>query len=122
VFGEEFGGAEDELAVQEWISGIFVGVKGGTTLLVEEGEEEVEAAQQFHEPLMDEGFWNKNENPVSPSGEVQAVQDETGFDGLAQTHFVCEEESGSKTLDGLRGNGELVWDKINACARESPGG
>ena len=120
--GEEFGGAEDELAVQEWISGILVGVKGGTTLLVEEGEEEVEAAQQFHEPLMDEWFWNKNENPVSASGEMQAMQDETGFNGLAQTNFICEEESGSETLDGFRGNGDLVRNKIYACARESPAG
>ena len=38
VSGEEFGGAENELAVQEWVFGLFVGVKGGTTLFVEEGE------------------------------------------------------------------------------------
>jgi len=71
---------------------------------------------------MDEGFWNKNENPVSPSGEMQTVQDETGFNGLAQTNFICEEEPGSETLDGFRGNGDLVWNKIYACPCESPVG
>ncbi len=122
VFGQEFGGAEDELAVQEWISGLIVGFKGSTTLFVEEGKEEIETAQQFHEPLVDKWLWNKNEDPVSTSGKMQTVKDEAGFNGLSQSDFVGEEKPGRESPGGFRGDGDLVWNEIDAGTREAPGG
>lgn len=71
---------------------------------------------------MNEWFWNKNENPVSAPGKVQAMKDETGFNGLAQSDFVGEEKPGREAPGGFCSDGDLVWDEIDAGSRESPGG
>ena len=65
---EKLGGTENELAVEEGIAGLLVGLDRGTTLLVEEGKEKIEAAEEFDEPLVDERLRDKDEDPVGPPG------------------------------------------------------
>ena len=54
------------------------------TLFVEEAEEQIESAQQFDEPLMDERLWQENEHALRPAGEVQPVKNQAGLDRLAK--------------------------------------
>jgi len=121
MLGEKFCGAEDELAVVE---GIALGLElldGLAAFLIEEGEEEVEAAEEFDEPLVDEGFGDEDEDAVGASGEVEAVEDKAGFDGFAEANLVGEEEAGGEAGGGLRGDGELVGDEIDAGPDETAG-
>ena len=120
--GEEVGGAEDELVVEEGIGVGVVGVAvldGGAALLVEEGEEEVEAAQEFDEPLVDERLGDEDEDALGAAGEVQAVEDEAGFDGFAEADLVGEEDARGGSLRDLVGDEELVGDEVDPAAEEA---
>ena len=54
--------AEDELAVEEGIAFGISGFDGGAALLIEEAEHQIEAAQEFDEPLMRKGIGHENED------------------------------------------------------------
>ena len=112
---------EDELAVEEGIGGGIIGLDGRAAVLVEEGEEEVEAPQELDEPLVDEGLGHEDENAVGAAGEVQAVEDETGLDGLAEADLVGEEDAGGEAAGGLGGDGHLVRNEVDAGAGVSAG-
>ena len=65
---------------------------------------------------MDEGFRYEDEDAVGATGQVEAVQDEAGFDGFSEANFIGEQHAGEKPICGLCDDGELVWDEVDACA------
>jgi len=73
VLGQEFGGAENELAVQERIGAIVIALNGKAPFLIEEGKEEIESAQKLYKPLMDQGFGHENENPVRAASQMKTM-------------------------------------------------
>ena len=122
VEGEEVEGAEEELAVEEGVAAFGAVFNGGAAGFVEEAEAEVEAAEQFDEPLVDKGFRDEDEDAVGPAGQVEALQNEAGFDGFAQADFVREENAGAPALGHFGGDAELVRDEFEAGADEAAGG
>ena len=122
VFGEKLGGTEDVLAVVKGVGLGFEFLDGLAAFLIEDGEEEVEAAEELDEPLVGEWFGDENENAVGASGEVEAVENEAGFDRFAEADFVGKEKSRSETGGCFGGDGELVGDEVDAGTDESTGG
>ena len=53
---------KDELAVEERVAFGISGFDGGAALFIKEAEHQIEAAQQFDEPLMRQGIWHENED------------------------------------------------------------
>jgi hypothetical protein len=64
VASQEFGSAENELAVQERVGVIVIALNGKATFLIEEGKEEIESAEKLYKPLVNQWFGHENENPV----------------------------------------------------------
>ena len=56
--------------------------------LVEDREEQVETAQKFDEPLVDQRFRHEDEDAPGETGEMEAVQDEAGLDGFSKPHLI----------------------------------
>ena len=65
---------------------------------------------------MDEWLRDEDEDAVCAAGEVEAVEDEAGFDGFPEADFVCEENAWVEAVCGFRDDGELVGDEIDAGA------
>ena len=129
ILGEEGGGAEDELRFGEGVcflagrdQAVGDGVRCLAAAFVIDGEEEVEAAQQLDEPLVDQRLGDKDQDAVGAASQVQAVEDEAGFDGFPQAHFVGEEDAGEKAVRCLRDDGKLVRDEVDARAGVATGG
>ena len=83
---------------------------------IKDAEAEIEAAQQFHIPLMHQRLRHQDQDPVSPSGQMQPVQNQAGFDRLSQPHFICEEHPGAQSSGYLGGNTQLVWNQFHPCS------
>ena len=49
---------------------------------------------------------------------METVEDETGFDGLSETHFIGEEHAGGESPGDLGGNSHLVGEEIDATTEE----
>ena len=79
----------------------------------------VEAAEQLHEPLVYERFRHQDQDPVRPSAQQQAMQDQTCLDGFAQADFVGQQDAGRVPVGDLLGDINLMWDQVNAAAYES---
>ena len=47
------------------------------------------------------------------------MENQTGFDGLAQAHFIGEQYPGSEAVGHLVSNVELVADQVDARATQS---
>jgi hypothetical protein len=119
---EEGEAAEDELAIEE---GIGIGLGGFDRLAafgVKEAEEQVEAAPEFDKPLVDEAFWNQNQNAGGSPREVESVQDEAGLDGFPQTHLVGQKHPGEESGGDFGGDVDLVGKEVDASAQESADG
>ena len=66
--------AEHELLVEEGMAGAL-GLDRGAALLIEEGEAQLETAQQFQEPLVDEVLRRDDQHPFDPPREQQPGED-----------------------------------------------
>ncbi len=62
---------------------------------------------------MHESLWDQNENAPGTASQVQAVQDEQCLNGLAQTHFICQQHAGHQTAAHFASNKHLVRDEIH---------
>ncbi len=119
---EEGGAGDDELAVEKGVGSRVAGFDGDDAFLVEEVEEEVEPAEEFDEPLVNERVGEDDEDAVGAAGEVEAVENEAGFDGLAEADFVGEEDAGGEAAGDLGGDVNLVGDEVDAGAGETADG
>ena len=64
-----------------------------TAWLVKEREEQIEAAKQFDEPLVNERLGHHDQNASGTAGEMEAMHDQTGFDRLAEAHLIRDEHA-----------------------------
>src|SRR5262245_4980039 len=65
---------------------------------------------------MDQRFRNEDQDTAGASREMQAMQDESGFDRFAQAYFVREKHARHETLGGLSGNRKLMRDEIHSSS------
>ena len=66
-----------------------------------------------------QGIGHDDQHPADPAGGGQAVNDQAGFDGLAQTGLIGQQHPGSPSAADLGGNGELVGNQIHPPTHES---
>ena len=69
---------------------------------------------------MYQAFRHDQHDPVCASGEQLAVDDQAGFDGLAQTYFVRQQHAGRHPVGDLMANMQLVGNGRNARAAQPP--
>ncbi len=69
---------------------------------------EREAADQFHQPLGLQGFRHGDQNPFGATLMHQTVDDQTGFNGFAQTDFIGEQGAHMGVFGGFLGDIELM--------------
>ncbi len=89
---------------------------GEAAFFVVNAEPEVEAAQEFDEPLVGEGFGDEDEDAAGFADGEQALQDEAGFDGFAETDFIGEEYAGDLARGDFVEDVDLVRDEFEASA------
>ena len=110
VPGQQVQAAQDALLGLEG-----VGVPhGGETLAVEQGQAQVEAAAHFHQPLVEQGLGDQDQDPARPPGEQHPVQDEPRLDGLAEPHLIRQQDPRGIAPGHFGGDVELVWDGADA--------
>jgi len=98
----------DELLRQERICLRVRLVDRRATRLVEDVEPEVEAAQEFEEPLVHERIGHQYQRAADPAGQEKAMQHETGFDRLAQAHVVRQQHARGQASGDLGRHADLV--------------
>ena len=113
---------EDELGVEKGIGAFIVVFDGLAAIFIKETEQQVEAAEEFDKPLVQKSVWDEDQDTGGAACEVEAMQDEAGFDGLAQAHFVCKQDAWQEAAGDLAGDGHLMRDQIDAPAEEAAGG
>jgi hypothetical protein len=81
---------------------------GEDEVAVVEGEIEAEALPELVAPLEGDGGRRGDDGAVDALSEEELVQDESGFDGLAEAHVVGDEEVDAGQGEGLAERFELV--------------
>jgi hypothetical protein len=115
ILRKQFDAAQDQLGFEERVV-----VAGGlAAFFVVDVEPEVEAPQQFHEPLVHQGFRYQNQHALCPPGQNQPVEDEAGFNGFSQADFVRKEHSGCEPCGDFGRNVKLVRNQIDAATQET---
>ena len=117
--GEKADAREHELIVEKRIRLRVGRLDGLAAFLVEDVEPEIEAAQQFHEPLMHERFREDDEHALRAAGQEQPMQDEARLDGFAEAHLVGQQHARREAGGHFRGDVELVRNQIDPPARET---
>ena len=82
----------------------------------------MKAAIQLHKPLMHQGVWNQHENTFSAAGEVQSMQDQTGFDSFTKAHFIRQQHAGNQSAGDLASNVHLMRQQVHTTAHEATHG
>ena len=109
-------GDQRQLAVLEGI----LCIAGEEAFGVEQADLQIEAPAHFHQPLVLEVFRNEDQGAAGTAGEQLAVQDQAGFDGLAQTHLVGQQHSRAGAVGHLAGDVQLVGDRLGAGTTQAP--
>ena len=110
---------EHELIVEERISVRVGSLNGLATLVVKNVEPEIEPAEQFNEPLVNERFRHKDQHTLYASRLDQPMNNQAGFDRLAQAHLIGEQHARDKTASHLSSDVKLVRDEIDTTAHKS---
>lgn len=108
VFLQPLQGDQGQLGVLEGIAGIAF----GEALLVEQGHLQVEAPAHLHQPLVLEVFRDQDQHPPGAAGEQLAMDDQAGLDGLAQAHFVGQQDARRHAVGDFAGDVQLVGDRL----------
>jgi hypothetical protein len=90
-----------------------------TALFVVNAEPQIEAAEQFDEPLVGQRLRDEDEDPFRFSHGQEALEDEAGFDGFSQAHFVGEENAWNLARGNFLQNIKLVRDEFDAAAQKT---
>ena len=118
VGGEEVEGTNNKLAVEKGV--VPVEFQRGAAVFVKNAEGQLESAEHFDEPLVEQGGRQQDEDAPGAAGEVEALQDETGLDGFPQSDLIGEKDTGNDARSDFGGDGELVGNQIDASSGESP--
>ena len=103
--------------------GVFEGVAGialDEAFVVEQRDFQVEATAHLHQPLMLEVFRHQDEYTLGAAGEQLTMDHQTGFDGLAQAHFVGQQYPRRDAIGDFTGDVQLVRDGLCTCAAQAP--
>ena len=83
-------------------------------IIIEQREMQVETAQHFHQPLVQQASGYQYQHPAGAASEQLLVDDHAGFDGLAQPDFVCQQDAWRVALAHFVGNVYLVRQQVRA--------
>ena len=117
--GEQVESAEQQLIVQEGVAAWICFLKGLAARLVKDVKPEIEATQQFQEPLVHQGFRHQDNYPPYAAGEQQPVEDETSLDGLPQAYLVRKQDSRHDPPCHLCSDAELMREEIDPTAQKA---
>src|SRR5262249_25162598 len=80
---------------------------------------EIETAQQFHEPLVNQGLRHDDQHAGRPSREDQPVKNQARFNRFSEADFVREQDTRRQSSGHFRSDVELVWNKIDPSSNEA---
>ncbi|MDT4791933.1 hypothetical protein FQZ97_243870 [compost metagenome] len=118
VFPQPFQRHQGELAVLEGVAGVAF----DEALAVEQRDFQVEAPAHFHQPLVLQVFRHQDQHAAGAAGEQLAMDHQAGLDGLAQAHFVGEQDARGDAVGHFAGDVQLVGDRLGAGAAKAPEG
>jgi hypothetical protein len=84
-------------------------------------EAEVEAAQQFDEPLVHQRVRQQHQRARGAAGGELASEDHAGLDGLAQAYFVGQQHAWRSPRGSDAGHAQLMRHQADACGAQAPG-
>lgn len=119
VAGQETNAGQHELIIEKRVR---LGIRrrdGGASFLVENVKPEIEAPQQFHEPLVNQRFRDDDQDALRPARQQQPVQNQACLDGLAQTHLVGQQDARGQPSRHFGGDVKLVWNEVDPPAGET---
>jgi hypothetical protein len=116
---EEGHGAKHELAVEKRIRRGIMLLDRRAALLVEKAEEQIEAAQELHEPLVNQRLRHEHQHARRAPGEVQAVQDQARLDRFAEPDLVCQQHAWQQTAGDFARDRKLVRNEIDPSPHEA---
>ena len=101
-----------------------VGVRVGAfdrlaAFFVEETSQQVKPTHQLDEPLVHQGFRKDDQGALGSSGQMEAVKNQTGFDGFSQAYFIGEENPWLQATGYFLGKVELMFNQIDASTSET---
>ena len=111
---------DDALFVLEGIGLGFGHLQRFAALFVVDGEGQVEAPQQFDEPLVDQAFGNQHQHPAGAARGQHLRGDQAGFDGLAQADLIGQQQARRPARGGGLGHLQLVRHQVYARAQHAP--
>ena len=120
--GEESDARESELGAVERIFSRIAGLDVVEADFVVDGEPEIEAAEEFDEPLVCERFGYENEGALHFADGEEALEDEAGLDGFAEADLVGEEDARDLARGDFLEQIKLVRDEFEASAEETADG
>jgi hypothetical protein len=91
VFREKIEGTNDKLAVEKGIGSLEF--ERGASVFIKNAEGHLKPAEHFHEPLVEQRGRQKNEDATSTARDMQAMQNETGFDCFSKAHLIREQDT-----------------------------
>ncbi len=112
VFREKIEGTNDKLAVEKRIGSLEF--QRSAAVFIKNAEGHLEPAELFYKPLVEQRRRQKNQDATSSACDVQAMQDETGFDGFSKAHLIREENTGIHAGGDIGGDGNLVRNEVHA--------
>jgi hypothetical protein len=113
------GGGDHALLVFEGVGAGRAHLDRFAALFVEDGEAQVEAAQQLHEPLVHEAFRHQDQHPRGATRGQLLRDDEAGLDGLAEPDFIGKQQARRSARGGDPGHAQLVRDQVDARAQDA---
>jgi hypothetical protein len=116
VVDQPFQGDQRQLGVFERVGGIAF----DEAFFVEQRDLQVEAAAHFHQPLVLQVFRHQDQHAVGAARQQLAMDHQAGFDGLAQAHFVGQQNARRDAVGDFAGDVQLVGDRLRAHAAQAP--
>ena len=110
--------AQHQLIVEKWICLRLIRLDGRAPLLIKQVKPQVEAAQQFHEPLVDQRLRHENQRPPHSPRLEQPMHNQARLNRLAQAHFIRQQNPRSQPPRHLGREIKLMRQQINAPAGE----
>src|SRR5690348_11025221 len=119
IAGKQFHAGEHNLAFEEWINFRIGCFDGFAPFLIKDMKPEIETAEQFHEPLMNQGLRHDDQHAGRPSGENQPVKNQARFNGFSKSDFIRQQDTRHQPPGHFRCDVELVWNKIDPSSHEA---
>ncbi len=111
--------AEGELRGEKRICARIALLHRKATLLVVDAEPKIETAQQFHEPLVREGFRHEDQHALRFPHRQQTLQNQTRLNRFSEPDFVSQEHPRNLARRHFLQNGELVRNQFEPSAEHA---